>query len=1540
MYEALYDALRQLDDTSASGFEGFVKAILDGFAPSLGIAFLSKSGYQGGVDASSAGFRTTWAALECKHYAPGKCPRAVELIGGLDLAISNSREQLDLWLLVTTGAVGANEAKELRLAGERAGSAVEIIDWQLAGLPLLAVLCAADHDFVLSELEQRLPSLDEQAIKSDLESIAAHQAFEEHRRQLTERLTAAHLGYSRASEAANRWIDRCLGSRQNAYARLNQYLCPGDTEFSIFVGRPAVRQGLDNWLSRWRTDHLLAIAIGREGVGKSWAVMDWWSNLPERPLTLLVTSNIMFPSADPVALMAHLLYSHTASGSQEFWEKAIRRWLLRPAPDIPIILIIFDGINERPADSWVSRLAGFRDEALENHVALLVTCWKSYWEERLEARMPDVLPYHLVPVEPFSDAELWQALEQNDIAFDDVRPDVREFLRVPRVFRAAIGHLSLLMATNDLTIERLLVTDVQFRLRDRSGITLTERQFNDLVTGLARDLRDGNPEFSRSRLRELSSLAQLSPEQSLERDIEEIIAGNLFERLDADGRAYRVRPEYTGLALGMVLADEVRTAARSGRDTVVQAIGTSLDSFSDLSQTSSVIHGAVACACLWSNFPQDGVEELLLAWLRQRNRPEERQNDFAAYLADQPTAYLNVAERVWTDFSEFPDGRRWIAAALLHYLDQPSVFDVIRNRAVKWLSIWHREWHPFLGSTDQERLDQQRSAINERWASKTASERQLISDYLIEADYAEAPYLANLAFLIASFVDRSPFSKGFAAWALSRTLMRLPVDFDNAAWCLRLTRTDFYKTKQTLLAEAQGFYAADGTLSTNAANLLLRALGTLGATTSLPPAARRAVTSPIRQMSIDALDPAAMQPSRNAPLYLLSRLDPAQIHEQMSVGPADIYLDDVEPVLAAFDPSELAQFVRWVILTAPVRSFTPLRQMSLFAVTHAQLIGPEEHEALETARDKIVQGTIKGAESDRWFAESELFLAVLPSLDAKEQYERLIQRPLDALLRNDMEPIFGTLPPDDCNAHLEALEANKKLSMLRAALWFLSTQKFNLAHAARGVLVSLFGHDDAIVRSLALRLAVGCGDGEALLKHFESGWQFSDEPSDNLVNFYGTVALGAREGELRYDDLRGRAQPELLGWIATKDGSEEAIRAFAEDLDAIWHVLSATDVADRSRNEEVIVTASREQESAPELDYLASPSVLRATYQANVALTPATNTEGIRSALEALSDPDAFERQEARLQERTSALIERAKEQGVRMFGHRFRREGLREVVQQRPDLVEKWVSALEAAGSQNLIWRAGDFYRAIAGAIARVDPERATEIIQRLRSAGTVASRTVYVPLRIDAVLYEGFTVVDEPHASNLRDNWVDEAVTDDDLFQLALVAQDTGNQDWLANVIERDAGATILAVQARALTLLGFLDEGPELTRLRSLLNGQQGYLSEVAETAEERLERNRRARYWFQEFLTRADNELSWAAMRLALRCMDRRYYLWSDKLIENVETVPELRRRVLLALKNDISNSIERNETKQTLKLRDTLFGTKILKGELHPWLQLA
>ena len=304
MFSALYNSLRQLDDSGPEGFEGLVKALLDGFAPGLDIAYLAKSGWQGGVDASDGGLGRSRVGLECKHYGLGSAPATRDLLGGLTAAVNGARDSLDAWLLVTTGAIGASAVKELSDACVRNAVTVEVIDWQAAGLPSLAILCAGNPTLTLTELAHRLPGLDAAAIGADLEAISHHPGFGEHSARLRQRLCAAEIGLAHATAGANAWIRDRLSSAARAKADFHQLLCPLDGAYAQRVERQGVSASLSRWYTGPSVVSGLAMVHGREGVGKSWAVMDWWARLPDPPLTLLITGNMALRSEDAGDVLA------------------------------------------------------------------------------------------------------------------------------------------------------------------------------------------------------------------------------------------------------------------------------------------------------------------------------------------------------------------------------------------------------------------------------------------------------------------------------------------------------------------------------------------------------------------------------------------------------------------------------------------------------------------------------------------------------------------------------------------------------------------------------------------------------------------------------------------------------------------------------------------------------------------------------------------------------------------------------------------------------------------------------------------------------------------------------------------------------------------------------------------------------------------------------------------------------------------------------------------------------------------------------------
>lgn len=120
-FSGFLELLAELKHAGPDGFEGLVAQLLESLT---GERFhLSKSGYQGGRDMSSAP-RSTYA--ECKHYFKSKLNKRA-LLGELEEA-HQSNPMLEVWILVTSTRVDSLLKEALDRAAGQKGISVIYID--------------------------------------------------------------------------------------------------------------------------------------------------------------------------------------------------------------------------------------------------------------------------------------------------------------------------------------------------------------------------------------------------------------------------------------------------------------------------------------------------------------------------------------------------------------------------------------------------------------------------------------------------------------------------------------------------------------------------------------------------------------------------------------------------------------------------------------------------------------------------------------------------------------------------------------------------------------------------------------------------------------------------------------------------------------------------------------------------------------------------------------------------------------------------------------------------------------------------------------------------------------------------------------------------------------------------------------------------------------------------------------------------------------------------------------------------------------------
>jgi hypothetical protein len=164
-------------------------------------------------------------------------------------------------------------------------------------------------------------------------------------------------------------------------------------------------------------------------------------------------------------------------------------------------------------------------------------------------------------------------------------------------------------------------------------------------------------------------------------------------------------------------------------------------------------------------------------------------------------------------------------------------------------------------------------------------------------------------------------------------------------------------------------------------------------------------------------------------------------------------------------------------------------------------------------------------------------------------------------------------------------------------------------------------------------------------------------------------------------------------------------------------------------------------------------------------------------------DPDVSVHGQRDFEEHVKQLITEARHAGHHFSGRRMQGYALPEVIARHPELVEKWIAHL---GQCDPVPRdMAGFYRALCAAVGATDPDRAADIFVRLRQVSTVA-RLTYRLWNVDSLTWLAFQLPSSQKVDEIRECILEDANTDELLFQIALAAQASGAIDWLARVIQ----------------------------------------------------------------------------------------------------------------------------------------------------------
>ena len=423
-------------------------------------------------------------------------------------------------------------ANHLPRKAKKSAWPVLIIDWTDSHqITPLAALSAFAPDLVRQKI----------SIAASEAASALKEASSEAIEVIQRNLQSWCLGFQAIREHSHERLDKIWTSPTESNAKFGQNAAGGNQ--SKRIRREGVHEKLSAWWQKHHSDSAPAVVVGMEGVGKTWAALDWLiDHSREHPIVLVVSSSMIPASTDFSEIgvkkfLANRLYELSSIRDIAYWLRRLVNMLKRPISEGPVLTIFFDGLNQEPSTQWTQLFKTLQGESFDNRIRMIAAVRNHYFEDKLRSLKGLVTSAVRVDIGGYDTApggELDQMLEFEDLKQQDLPPDVLQLACNPRLFKLVVKFREKLTESGQATVHRLLWEYG----RDSFGV-LTNRSFSknewkDWLKEIAQQKRRGIKEYS---TRSISQTVD-SPELT-ERDVyirlSDIVDGQ-FSQQDQEGR--------------------------------------------------------------------------------------------------------------------------------------------------------------------------------------------------------------------------------------------------------------------------------------------------------------------------------------------------------------------------------------------------------------------------------------------------------------------------------------------------------------------------------------------------------------------------------------------------------------------------------------------------------------------------------------------------------------------------------------------------------------------------------------------------------------------------------------------------------------------------------------------------------------------------------------------------------------------------------------------------------------------------------------------
>lgn len=1358
------------------------------------------------------------------------------------------------------------------------------------------------------------------------------------------------------AQLQNAWVRDALQSPERSTACFYQDIAVRAPERQQPIKRLAAQSALDAWWGTWAEHHQAFVLLGEEGDGKSWATADWLADklvASDFTVPIVFAPALHMASASVAEILAACLERSQPTPSER-WPARLRDLVHQPPSATPLFLLVVDSFNERTSLDWRELFDSIRAPPWRGSVALLCLCRSPYWEH-LNITNDGLITAWTLP--SFNDTELEQALAQRKSMRSAFEPEVLHLMARPRYFDLAF-RLSGQIDRGGLTLERLIYEDWRDMTGRKRQRVCSHGEFQALIADLAKEY--GKKSFA------FSAFAQLA--QGIENDVASLIKElEGVHILDNQNGKLIIAERWLPLALGLVLAAEIEENPANDLVALAEIIAKRMGSYREADLQVRICGMALFHALNASNYPEVGCLALLRAWIEGRNLDGSDLREIAAYLPLRPKTYLHMAEYVWgeADNREVQDA---FMVGFLRHRELPVVKSELVQTFTQWLGFVYPWGYRASFERDAEKLAEFRKDVEKRLGQLAVPGPVLLHGVQLEVvQNAGLLRLAQVALAVISHEHAKGYANALVTGITASTVM----DGSHAEfpWVLH---TCCSETRQALLLAARKLLAANQSIAYLVARKLLACLGNEEARVmqvSIPrefhgahPLAQMFEEDPCHpflgpwkkdnyltglqrnwdapSLIVDQLKNLALDPDIAFPEILRQKLDDAGkgidfTKTNLSMGSTieEYHLGNMEPALCAIAPTRYLYLMRAWMQTLATRDGLARRQLAWHLLDHLPILGDEEAEIVLAAWRATL---VLDGEHDK-VAELALFPAVVFDLPPEEQLQRLTERGDAGGYFTKHAPCFRPLS----SAHgpvilaaLKAVEGNGSMHRLHNLLWYLTEALCHIDKAIQQYLLTRFSEFDTVSRGYCLELFVRTGDTEAAQQIATSSWCAQGGRENHFEDTWGSILLTEFDNKFPIADLATKIASEWLGHAVKKRGyTAEDLANYAKLINAIWcKVVARTPPPEvESISRYVMLKVN------PESEYQAEILTITTDNNDGFNFTNYTwgGSAGVGSSndLALALDADASIEKHNTLSQQVATLAENENRNGNPWFAQTFRDSGLAEVIALDDTLWRSWIEPVlrNDRRAWQLLGLCRGFYEKLCAALLTHAPEQGLELFLAMALRPTI--RITDARLGLPLLLMDAFAAPASQQVEQLLRSHIDSGTADLDLFEIVMLCQCGGRDDWMRQLSSTEWQQTDNDYdRARGLALLGFSNAEADGAMLANwIATHGDCWLRDAAEIALQNHRRNVWARCWFNRFLSRSDRTEAWAAFRLFLRCVDRRFWLWFHSA-ELADVEPWKRDAITMSI-GTIEDACKENE-----KIwKDQFLGQKVKVKELWPWM---